>query len=229
MRFLLHLMTDLKNIESALISVYYKDGLDEIVRELHKHAVTIYSTGGTLAFIQKLGIPVIAVEDLTGFPEILGGRVKTLHPTVFGGILNRRALQEDQDALLKHGIPSIDLVIVDLYPFEETVSSGASDEDIIEKIDIGGISLIRAAAKNFQDVVIIPSVKQYASFLEMLRAQNGATNLSQRKQFAGEAFHVSSHYDTMIHHYFVQNNSPYLKLSIAQSESLRYGENPHQN
>ena len=228
MPFLLHLMTDLKNIESALISVYYKDGLDEIVRELHKHAVTIYSTGGTLAFIQKLGIPVIAVEDLTGFPEILGGRVKTLHPTVFGGILNRRALQEDQDALLKHGIPSIDLVIVDLYPFEETVSSGASDEDIIEKIDIGGISLIRAAAKNFQDVVIIPSVKQYASFLEMLRAQNGATNLSQRKQFAGEAFHVSSHYDTMIHHYFVQNNSPYLKLSIAQSESLRYGENPHQ-
>lgn len=221
-------MTDLKNIKSALISVYYKDGLDEIVRELHKHNVSIYSTGGTLAFIQNLGIPVIAVEDLTGFPEILGGRVKTLHPTVFGGILNRRALAEDQEAIAKHNIPSIDLVIVDLYPFEETVQSGASHEDIIEKIDIGGISLIRAAAKNFQDVVIIPSVKQYASFLQLLQAQNGATSLAQRQQFAGEAFHVSSHYDTMIHQYFLQNNSPYLKVSIEKSEALRYGENPHQ-
>ena len=221
-------MTDLKNIKSALISVYYKDGLDEIVRELHKHNVSIYSTGGTLAFIQNLGIPVIAVEDLTGFPEILGGRVKTLHPTVFGGILNRRALAEDQEAIAKHNIPSIDLVIVDLYPFEETVQSGASHEDIIEKIDIGGISLIRAAAKNFQDVVIIPSVNQYASFLQLLQAQNGATSLTQRQQFAGEAFHVSSHYDTMIHQYFLQNNSPYLKVSIEKSEALRYGENPHQ-
>jgi phosphoribosylaminoimidazolecarboxamide formyltransferase/IMP cyclohydrolase len=221
-------MTDLKNIKSALISVYYKDGLDEIVRELHKHNVSIYSTGGTLAFIQNLGIPVIAVEDLTGFPEILGGRVKTLHPTVFGGILNRRALAEDQEAIAKHNIPSIDLVIVDLYPFEETVQSGASHEDIIEKIDIGGISLIRAAAKNFKDVVIIPSVKQYASFLQLLQAQNGATSLAQRQQFAGEAFHVSSHYDTMIHQYFLQNNSPYLKVSIEKSEALRYGENPHQ-
>lgn len=221
-------MTDLKNIKSALISVYYKDGLDEIVRELHKHNVSIYSTGGTLAFIQNLGIPVIAVEDLTGFPEILGGRVKTLHPTVFGGILNRRALAEDQEAIAKHNIPSIDLVIVDLYPFEETVQSGASHEDIIEKIDIGGISLIRAAAKNFQDVVIIPSVKQYASFLQLLQAQNGAASLAQRQQFAGEAFHVSSHYDTMIHQYFLQNNSPYLKVSIEKSEALRYGENPHQ-
>ena len=221
-------MTDLKNIQSALISVYYKDGLDEIVRELHKHRVTIYSTGGTLAFIQNLGIPVIAVEDLTGFPEILGGRVKTLHPTVFGGILNRRALQEDQDAIAKHGIPSIDLVIVDLYPFEETVASGASAEDIIEKIDIGGISLIRAGAKNFQDVVIIPSVNNYGAFLEILRAQNGATSLAQRQHFAGEAFHVSSHYDTMIHQYFVQNDGPYLKVSIEKSEALRYGENPHQ-
>jgi phosphoribosylaminoimidazolecarboxamide formyltransferase/IMP cyclohydrolase len=221
-------MTDLKNIQSALISVYYKDGLGEIVQELHKNNVTIYSTGGTLSFIEKLGIPVVAVEDLTGFPEILGGRVKTLHPTVFGGILNRRALKEDQDAIVKHGIPSIDLVIVDLYPFEETVNSGASAEEIIEKIDIGGISLIRAAAKNFQDVVIIPSVKHYASFLEILSAQNGATSLEQRQHFAGEAFHVSSHYDTMIHHYFVQNNSPYLKLSVEHSEALRYGENPHQ-
>lgn len=221
-------MTDLKNIKSALISVYYKDGLDEIVRELHKHKVCIYSTGGTLAFIQNLGIPVIAVEDLTGFPEILGGRVKTLHPTVFGGILNRRALAEDQEAITKHGIPSIDLVIVDLYPFEETVQSGASHEEIIEKIDIGGISLIRAAAKNFQDVVIIPSVKQYAAFLELLQIQNGATTLVQRQALAGEAFHVSSHYDTMIHNYFLQDNSPYLKVSIEKNETLRYGENPHQ-
>ena len=228
MHFLLHLMTDLKNIKSALISVYYKDGLDEIVRELHKHKVCIYSTGGTLAFIQNLGIPVIAVEDLTGFPEILGGRVKTLHPTVFGGILNRRALAEDQEAITKHGIPSIDLVIVDLYPFEETVQSGASHEEIIEKIDIGGISLIRAAAKNFQDVVIIPSVKQYASFLTLLQTQNGGTTLAQRQALAGEAFHVSSHYDTMIHNYFLQDNSPYLKVSIEKNETLRYGENPHQ-
>ena len=228
MHFPLHLMTDLKNIKSALISVYYKDGLDEIVRELHKHKVCIYSTGGTLAFIQNLGIPVIAVEDLTGFPEILGGRVKTLHPTVFGGILNRRALAEDQEAITKHGIPSIDLVIVDLYPFEETVQSGASHEEIIEKIDIGGISLIRAAAKNFQDVVIIPSVKQYAAFLELLQTQNGATTLAQRQALAGEAFHVSSHYDTMIHNYFLQDNSPYLKVSIEKNETLRYGENPHQ-
>lgn len=228
MHFLLHLMTDLKNIKSALISVYYKDGLDEIVRELHKHKVCIYSTGGTLAFIQNLGIPVVAVEDLTGFPEILGGRVKTLHPTVFGGILNRRALAEDQEAITKHGIPSIDLVIVDLYPFEETVQSGASHEEIIEKIDIGGISLIRAAAKNFQDVVIIPSVKQYASFLTLLQTQNGGTTLAQRQALAGEAFHVSSHYDTMIHNYFLQDNSPYLKVSIEKNETLRYGENPHQ-
>lgn len=228
MRFLLHPMTDLKNIKNALISVYYKDGLGDIVHELHKNNVTIYSTGGTLAFIQNLGVPVIAVEDLTGFPEILGGRVKTLHPTVFGGILNRRSLKEDQEAIAKYGIPSIDLVIVDLYPFEETVSSGANHSEIIEKIDIGGISLIRAAAKNFQDVVIIPSVKHYASFLEIISAQNGATSLEQRQHFAGEAFHVSSHYDTMIHHYFVENNSPYLKLSVENSEALRYGENPHQ-
>ena len=228
MRFLLRLMTDLKNIKSALISVYYKDGLDEIVRELHKHEVTIYSTGGTLSFIQNLGIPVVAVEDLTGFPEILGGRVKTLHPTVFGGILNRRSLQEDQEAIAKHGIPSIDLVIVDLYPFEETLASGAKHEEIIEKIDIGGISLIRAAAKNFQDVVIVPSVKSYASLLEILRTQSGGTTLAQRQHFAGEAFHVSSHYDTMIHQYFVQNDGPYLKLSVEKSEALRYGENPHQ-
>ena len=221
-------MSTLKTIESALISVYYKDGLDELVKELHKNNVTIYSTGGTQAFIEALNIPVTPVETLTSFPEILGGRVKTLHPKIFGGILNRRSLAEDQEALATHDIPQIDLVIVDLYPFEETVASGASHEAIIEKIDIGGISLIRAAAKNYNDVVIIPSVKQYDSLLEMLKAQNGATTLEQRRTFAGEAFHVSSHYDTMIHNYFLNNDSPYLKLSEEKNESLRYGENPHQ-
>ncbi|MEN9699233.1 MAG: hypothetical protein RLZZ301_431 [Bacteroidota bacterium] len=221
-------MTATKKIESALISVYYKDGLAPIVQALHQNGVHLYSTGGTLSFIQELGIPVTAVEDLTGFPEILGGRVKTLHPTVFGGILNRRSLASDQEAIATHNIPAIDLVIVDLYPFEETLASGASHADIIEKIDIGGISLIRAAAKNFQDVVIIPSVQQYAQFLELIQTQNGSTTLEQRQHFAAEAFHVSSHYDTLIHQYFVQNQSPYLKLSVAQSMPLRYGENPHQ-
>lgn len=221
-------MNTLKTIESALISVYYKNGLDELVKELYQNNVTIYSTGGTQAFIEALDIPVTPVETLTSFPEILGGRVKTLHPKIFGGILNRRNLAEDQEALAIHDIPQIDLVIVDLYPFEETVASDASHEAIIEKIDIGGISLIRAAAKNYNDVVIIPSVKQYDSLLEILKAQNGATTLEQRRTFAGEAFHVSSHYDTMIHNYFLNNNSSYLKLSEEKSESLRYGENPHQ-
>jgi phosphoribosylaminoimidazolecarboxamide formyltransferase/IMP cyclohydrolase len=221
-------MSQLKTIQSALISVYYKDGLEELVRELNNNDVTIYSTGGTQAFIEGLGIPVTPVETLTSFPEILGGRVKTLHPKIFGGILNRRNLAEDQEALATHDIPQIDLVIVDLYPFEETVASGASHEAIIEKIDIGGISLIRAAAKNFQDVVIIPSVNQYEKLLGILKEQNGATNLEQRMDFAGEAFHVSSHYDTMIHNYFLKGETPYFKSSIRESESLRYGENPHQ-
>jgi phosphoribosylaminoimidazolecarboxamide formyltransferase/IMP cyclohydrolase len=221
-------MSQLKTIQSALISVYYKDGLEELVRELNNNDVTIYSTGGTQAFIEGLGIPVTPVETLTSFPEILGGRVKTLHPKIFGGILNRRNLAEDQEALATHDIPQIDLVIVDLYPFEETVASGASHEAIIEKIDIGGISLIRAAAKNFQDVVIIPSVNQYEKLLRILKEQNGATNLEQRMDFAGEAFHVSSHYDTMIHNYFLKGETPYFKSSIRESESLRYGENPHQ-
>ncbi len=221
-------MSQLKTIQSALISVYYKDGLEELVRELNNNDVTIYSTGGTQAFIEGLGIPVTPVETLTSFPEILGGRVKTLHPKIFGGILNRRNLAEDQEALATHDIPQIDLVIVDLYPFEETVASGASNEAIIEKIDIGGISLIRAAAKNFQDVVIIPSVNQYEKLLGILKEQNGATTLDQRMDFAGEAFHVSSHYDTMIHNYFLKGETPYFKSSIRESESLRYGENPHQ-
>lgn len=216
-----------KKIQSALISVYYKDGLAEIVQELHRNDVQIFSTGGTQAFIENLGIPVIAVETLTQFPEILGGRVKTLHPKVFGGILNRRDLESDQEAVLTHDIPNIDLVIVDLYPFEETVTSGASHEDIIEKIDIGGISLIRAAAKNYNDVVIVPSVKHYSYLLNLLQTQAGSTTIEQRLRLASEAFHVSSHYDTQIHHYFA-GESPYFKQSIGEKSVLRYGENPHQ-
>ncbi len=221
-------MTVQKPIQRALISVFYKDGLAPIVEKLHAHNVEILSTGGTLAFIQEMGIPVTAVEDVTQFPEILGGRVKTLHPAIFGGILNRRDFAPDQAHMAEHELTSIDLVIVDLYPFEQTVSSGASHEDIIEKIDIGGISLIRAAAKNYNDVVIIPSVKQYASLLDLLNNQGAQTTLAQRHAFAAEAFHVSSHYDTMIHQYFMDQNSSYLKISEAQHSPLRYGENPHQ-
>jgi phosphoribosylaminoimidazolecarboxamide formyltransferase/IMP cyclohydrolase len=221
-------MSRLKSIKSALISVYYKEGLAELVQELHKNKVLIYSTGGTQAFIESLKIPVVSVESLTNFPEILGGRVKTLHPTIFGGILNRRNLESDKEAIQKHGIPEIDLVIVDLYPFEETVAAGGSHEENIEKIDIGGISLIRAAAKNCQDVVIIPSVNFYSELLELLKSQEGATTYEQRKKFAAEAFHVSSHYDTLIHRYFAGEDSTYFKESISNYESLRYGENPHQ-
>lgn len=221
-------MTVQKPIQRALISVFYKDGLAPIVEKLHAHNVEILSTGGTLAFIQEMGIPVTAVEDVTQFPEILGGRVKTLHPAIFGGILNRRDFAPDQAHMAEHELSSIDLVIVDLYPFEQTVSSGASHEDIIEKIDIGGISLIRAAAKNYNYVVIIPSVKQYASLLDLLNNQGAQTTLAQRHAFAAEAFHVSSHYDTMIHQYFMNQNSAYLKISEEQQSPLRYGENPHQ-
>jgi len=221
-------MSRLKSIKSALISVYFKDGLAELVQELHKNKVLIYSTGGTQTFIESLKIPVIAVEKLTNFPEILGGRVKTLHPTIFGGILNRRGSESDKEAILKHGIPEIDLVIVDLYPFEATVAAGGSHEENIEKIDIGGISLIRAAAKNYQDVVIIPSVNFYSELLELLKSQDGATSYEQRKKFAAEAFHVSSHYDTLIHRYFAGEDTTYFKESISNYETLRYGENPHQ-
>ena len=221
-------MSRLKSIKSALISVYYKEGLAELVQELHKNKVLIYSTGGTQSFIESLKIPVIAVETLTNFPEILGGRVKTLHPTIFGGILNRRNLESDKEAILKHGIPEIDLVIVDLYPFEQTVAAGASHAENIEKIDIGGISLIRAAAKNYQDVVIIPSVNCYSELLELLISQNCATTYEQRKKFAAEAFHISSHYDTLIHRYFAGEDPTYFKESISKYEALRYGENPHQ-
>ena len=218
----------MKNIKSALISVFYKTGLDHIVQELHKNNVAIYSTGGTQAFIEDLGIPVIAVEDLTEYPSILGGRVKTLHPKVFGGILNRRSLKEDQETMVRFEIPSIDLVIVDLYPFEEVCASGANHEEIIEKIDIGGISLIRAAAKNFNDVMVISSINQYQEFVDLIVNQNGNTSLEQRKKFAGEAFQVSSHYDTRIFEYFSQGSKEVLKISAIERRKLRYGENPHQ-
>ncbi|MGC6433638.1 MAG: bifunctional phosphoribosylaminoimidazolecarboxamide formyltransferase/IMP cyclohydrolase [Crocinitomicaceae bacterium] len=221
-------MSTTKKITSALISVFDKSGLEPIIKALHAQNVTIYSTGGTQSFIESLDVPVQRVEDLTSYPSILGGRVKTLHPKIFGGILNRRDLHEDQAQIAEYEIPEIDLVIVDLYPFEATVASGAEEAEIIEKIDIGGISLIRAAAKNFKDVVIIPSQSQYAEFLEILENGNGYTTLEQRKSFSRDAFNVSSHYDTHIFNYFNQGEKEFFKQSIQQSQILRYGENPHQ-
>lgn len=191
-----------KQIKTALISVFHKDGLDELLQQLHAESVKFLSTGGTQAFIESLGYPCQKVEDVTTYPSILGGRVKTLHPKIFGGILGRRELEGDQQQMAEYDIPEIDLVIVDLYPFEQTVASGASDADIIEKIDIGGISLIRAGAKNFNDVVIVPSKEQYATLSEILKVQGAQTTLDQRRQFATAAFGVSSHYDTAIHAWF---------------------------
>jgi len=217
-------------IKNALISVYYKDNLEPLIRQLHEQGVIFYSTGGTEKFIRELGINVIAVEDLTGYPSILGGRVKTLHPKVFGGILNRRENKEDKAQIGQYEIPEIDLVIVDLYPFEETLRSGASDADIIEKIDIGGISLIRAAAKNFNDVVIIASKDDYKTLGDILTENGGYTTLSHRKAFARQAFNVSSHYDTAIFNYFNQEDPlTVFKYSEQKASTLRYGENPHQN
>ncbi len=216
-------------IKNALVSVYYKDNLAPLIQLLNKFGVTFYSTGGTEAFIRDLNIPVERVEDLTGYPSILGGRVKTLHPNVFGGILSRRPLADDKAQLETYNIPEIDLVIVDLYPFEETVASGASEQDIIEKIDIGGISLIRAAAKNFNDVVIISSKNDYTELEEILAAQEGSTSLEQRKSFAKRAFNTSSHYDTAIFNYFNQEEPlEVFKQSEQTAQVLRYGENPHQ-
>lgn len=220
-------MSTTKTIQSALISVFDKTGLEPIVRQLHKQNATIYSTGGTEDFIKNLGIPVVPVEDVTSYPSILGGRVKTLHPKVFGGILNRQDNPTDVEQMKEFNIPQIDLVIVDLYPFEKTVASGASEADIIEKIDIGGISLIRAAAKNFKDTVIVPSVDEYELFLEMITQGNGGTTIEQRKYLATRAFHVSSNYDTAIFNYF-NTEDTYYKESIANGQVLRYGENPHQ-
>ncbi|RTY92454.1 bifunctional phosphoribosylaminoimidazolecarboxamide formyltransferase/IMP cyclohydrolase [Flavobacterium sp. GT3R68] len=220
-------MNTTKTIQSALISVFSKDGLEPIVKKLHEQNVTLYSTGGTEDFIKNLGIPVVPVEDVTSYPSILGGRVKTLHPKIFGGILNRQDNESDVQQMEEFNIPQLDLVIVDLYPFEKTVASGASESDIIEKIDIGGISLIRAAAKNFKDTVIVASVDQYSMLLNLITNQKGSTTLEDRKLFATKAFHVSSHYDTAIFNYF-NTDETYYKESIANGQILRYGENPHQ-
>jgi phosphoribosylaminoimidazolecarboxamide formyltransferase / IMP cyclohydrolase len=220
-------MSNTKTIQSALISVFDKTGLEPIVQQLHSQNVILYSTGGTEDFIKNLGIPVVAVEDVTSYPSILGGRVKTLHPKVFGGILNRQDNPSDVEQMKAYEIPQIDLVIVDLYPFEKTVASGASEADIIEKIDIGGISLIRAAAKNFKDTVIVASVNEYSYLLDLISNQNGSTTLEQRKLLATKAFHVSSHYDTAIFNYF-NTDETYYKQSISEGQILRYGENPHQ-
>lgn len=221
-------MTSTKTIKSALISVFHKDGLQPLVEKLNEQNVTIYSTGGTEKFIKDLGINVIPVEDVTSYPSILGGRVKTLHPKVFGGILNRQNHDGDVAEMEEFQIPQLDLVIVDLYPFEKTVASGASEVDIIEKIDIGGISLIRAAAKNFKDTVIISSMQQYNDFLALISENNGSTSLTDRKKLAKDAFNVSSHYDTAIFNYFNNHEEPVLKISETNGQILRYGENPHQ-
>lgn len=215
-------------MKSALISVFHKDGLEPIVKKLNDLGITIYSTGGTEKFIKDLGINVVPVEDVTSYPSILGGRVKTLHPKVFGGILNRQDHEGDVAELAEYNIPQIDLVIVDLYPFEKTVASGASEQDIIEKIDIGGISLIRAAAKNFKDTVIVSSIDQYDDFLSLLNEKNGETSVDERKKFAAKAFQISSHYDTAIFNYFNNGEEPVLKISEPKGQILRYGENPHQ-
>jgi len=220
-------MSTSKQIKSALISVFHKDGLAPIVQKLNELNVTIYSTGGTETFIRELGIDVTPVEDVTSYPSILGGRVKTLHPKIFGGILNRQDHKGDIAEMKEYEIPQIDLVIVDLYPFEKTVASGASEADIVEKIDIGGISLIRAAAKNFRDTFIVSSMEQYEEFLSIISENNGITTLDQRKKFAAKSFNVSSHYDTAIFNYFNKTEVVY-KASEQKSQVLRYGENPHQ-
>ena len=222
-------MSNSKTIKSALISVYYKDNLEPIIKKLHALNVKLYSTGGTLSFIEKLNIPVTAVDSVTTYPEIFGGRVKTLHPAIFGGILNRRDNESDKKEKAQHNIPDIDLVIVDLYPFEETVAANASEEDTIEKIDIGGISLIRAAAKNFNDVVIVSSRNDYDALLTLLETKNGASDIADRKHFAAKAFATSSHYDAAIFNYFNQTeNITQFKQSFQNGHTLRYGENPHQ-
>ncbi|WP_117884742.1 bifunctional phosphoribosylaminoimidazolecarboxamide formyltransferase/IMP cyclohydrolase [Aureibaculum luteum] len=222
-------MSSSKKAKSALISVFHKDGLEPIVQKLNELGITIYSTGGTEKFINELGIQVEPVEDLTSYPSILGGRVKTLHPKVFGGILSRRENESDVAQLAEFEIPELDIVIVDLYPFEKTVVSGAPEQEIIEKIDIGGISLIRAAAKNFKDVICVSSMEQYDEFLEIISSQNGETTIEQRKSFAGKSFNVSSHYDTAIFNYFNANEEEVvLKISETNGQVLRYGENPHQ-
>ena len=222
-------MNELKQIKTALISVFYKENLDKIVHELKKLNIKIYSTGGTLSFINDCGVNATAVEELTSYPSILGGRVKTLHPKVFGGILARRENENDLFQLQEYQIPEIDLVIVDLYPFEETVASGVSEPEIIEKIDIGGVSLIRAAAKNFKNVLVVASRNQYEELLELLEIKSGITDSEDRRKFATEAFNITSNYDVAIFNYFSGDfPKPAFKQSIQEYKTLRYGENPHQ-
>jgi phosphoribosylaminoimidazolecarboxamide formyltransferase/IMP cyclohydrolase len=218
-----------KKIQSALISVFYKDGLEPIVKLLSGLGVTIYSTGGTQSFIEKLGINVVPVEDLTSYPSILGGRVKTLHPSVFGGILGKRDDETHVAEMKQYDIPEIDLVIVDLYPFEETVASTTDEKSIIEKIDIGGPSMIRGAAKNFRDVVVIAAKKNYAELEKLLHEQNGETTIGQRRSFAAKAFEVVTHYDVAIAKYFNPENALYFLESVTNPKAMRYGENPHQS
>ena len=220
-------MSTSKTIKSALISVFHKDGLAPIVKKLNDLNVTIYSTGGTEKFIRELGIDVVPVDEVTSYPSILGGRVKTLHPKVFGGILNRQDNESDIAELAEYNIPQIDLVIVDLYPFQKTVASGAPEQDIVEKIDIGGISLIRASAKNFRDTFTVSSMDQYDEFLGIISENNGVTSIEQRKKFAAKSFNISSHYDTAIFNYFNEDEVVF-KASETVSKTLRYGENPHQ-
>lgn len=222
-------MNTVKKASSALISVFHKEGLEPIVKKLHALGITLYSTGGTETFIKDLGIDVIPVEEVTSYPSILGGRVKTLHPKVFGGILNRQDNESDLAQLAEFEIPQIDIVIVDLYPFEKTEAEGAGEQEIIEKIDIGGISLIRAAAKNYKDVICVASRNEYEAFLELMSAQEGGSTLADRKRFASRAFEVSSHYDTAIFNYFNKEGGTLaLKISEQKGQVLRYGENPHQ-
>tara|TARA_B100000900_G_scaffold122972_1_gene103707 strand:+ start:8110 stop:9630 length:1521 start_codon:yes stop_codon:yes gene_type:complete len=221
-------MSNKREIKNVLISVFNKDGLSPIIHKLNELSVKIFSTGGTKEFIEKEGVNVTAVENLTTFPSILGGRVKTLHPKIFGGILSRRDTVEDEKQLQKYDIPKFDLIIVDLYPFEKTVESGANESEIIEKIDIGGISLIRAAAKNYKDVLVVSEMKLYNELLSILN-EGPCSDLSQRKEFAKIAFNVSSHYDSNIFNYFNNNKFDTLKLSVRENKTLRYGENPHQS
>lgn len=221
-------MSSEKIIKKALISVYHKDGLDNILKKLNNIGVQFISTGGTKEFIDSLGLPCEAVEDLTGYPSIFGGRVKTLHPKILGGILNRRDIADDIAQAKQYEIPQIDLVIVDLYPFEETVASGAGEEEIIEKIDIGGISLIRAAAKNFKDVIIVASKKQYTPLLNLLNSKEGKSDINDRKWFAKEAFAVSSSYDSIIFNYMDKEENSAFRCTQDNVMNLRYGENPHQ-
>lgn len=218
-----------KKIQSALISVFYKEGLEPIVQKLAELGITIYSTGGTQAFIEKMGIPVIPVENLTTYPSILGGRVKTLHPSVFGGILGRRDNETDLQEMKQYNIPELDLVIVDLYPFEETVASTTEEKLIIEKIDIGGPSMIRGAAKNFKDVVVLAAKNEYTALEQLLNDQKGETTLAQRKAFAARAFEIVAHYDVAIAKYFNPSEALYFLESISNPKTMRYGENPHQS